>query len=276
LVAVFRDSASAEQARQQLTADGFSASDIDYRSSTNLTGDAAAGNTGLTGNLPSTHSSGGGIAGWFRSMFGGDDDRESSYYSDAVQNGGVAVTVQADEERIDRAAEILNRNGAIDVDEHGGKLHDRASTTGIESQTLTGASNRIDSDRGGERVIPVIEEELAVGKRAVRRGGVRIISQVIESPVQEQVTLRDETVRVERTAVDRPASEADFAAARGEAIEITEVDEEPVISKEARVVEEVVVGKETTERTETIHDTVRRTDVKVEEVEKDVTRNRNR
>jgi len=37
----------------------------------------------------------------------------------------------------------------------------------------------------------------------------------------------------------------------------------PVVAKTARVVEEVVVGRETTERTETVKDTVRREEVEV-------------
>ena len=47
-------------------------------------------------------------------------------------------------------------------------------------------------------------------------------------------------------------------------IEVTETSEVPVISKEARVVEEVVVGKTAANRTETARDTVRRTNVDVE------------
>lgn len=52
-------------------------------------------------------------------------------------------------------------------------------------------------------------------------------------------------------------------------IEVTETAETPVVSKEARIVEEVVVGKAVTERTETVHDTVRRTDVEVENIADD-------
>jgi uncharacterized protein (TIGR02271 family) len=99
---------------------------------------------------------------------------------------------------------------------------------------------------------------------------VRVVSHIAETPVEEQVTLRDETVRVERTPVNRPASEADFEALTGGPIEITEVDEEAVVSKQARVIEEVVIGKETTEKTETVRDTVRRTEVEVEDLGTDV------
>lgn len=47
---------------------------------------------------------------------------------------------------------------------------------------------------------------------------------------------------------------------------MTETDEEAVVSKEACITEEVTVGKEAQERTETVTGTVRRTDVEVEEL----------
>jgi len=117
----------------------------------------------------------------------------------------------------------------------------------------------------GETTIPVIEEELQVGKREVERGGVRVESRVEEKPVTEQVQLREEHVHVERRPVDRPVTAGDEAFREG-TLEVTERGEEAVVSKTARVVEEVVVGKQVEERTETITDTVRRTDVDVQEV----------
>ena len=117
----------------------------------------------------------------------------------------------------------------------------------------------------GETTIPVVEEELQVGKREVERGGVRVESRVEEKPVTEQVQLREERVHVERRPVDRPVTDADNAFREG-TLEVTERAEEPVVAKTARVVEEVVVGKQVEEHTETISDTVRRTDVDVQEV----------
>ena len=64
--------------------------------------------------------------------------------------------------------------------------------------------------------------------------------------------------------LDRPATDADFAAAGKDVIEMTETAEEPVVTKQARVVEEVVVQKEVTERTETVRGTERHTDVDVQ------------
>ena len=48
-------------------------------------------------------------------------------------------------------------------------------------------------------------------------------------------------------------------------VDVTTHSEEPVISKEARVKEEVVVRKEADQRTETVQDTVRHTEVEVED-----------
>jgi uncharacterized protein (TIGR02271 family) len=115
-----------------------------------------------------------------------------------------------------------------------------------------------------EVTIPVVEEDVAIGTREVERGHVRIFSRVTAQPVEEAVRLREERVTVERRPVDRPATEADLAAAQQEVIEVTETAEEPVVTRRARVVEEVVVHKEETERTETVRGTERHTEVEVQ------------
>jgi len=115
-----------------------------------------------------------------------------------------------------------------------------------------------------KNAIPVLEETLSVGKRAVQHGMVRVHTRVSERPVQEQVTLNEERAVVERRPVNRPASEADLAAFKEGEMEIRETSEKPVVSKSARVVEEVSVGKQAKQRTETVKDSVRRTDVDVQ------------
>jgi len=114
--------------------------------------------------------------------------------------------------------------------------------------------------------IPVVEEELKVGKRVIQRGGVRVYSRVENVPVEETVRLREENVRVDRRPADRAVNAGDEGLLRDQTIEVTETAEEPVISKSARVVEEVVVGKDVNERAETVRDTVRRTKVDVEPI----------
>jgi len=132
-------------------------------------------------------------------------------------------------------------------------------STGVTGQTH-GATTR---DRD-EAVLPVVEEQLNVGKREVETGGVRIQTRVEETPVEEQVNLREERVNVDRRPVDRPVSGADANAFQERTFEVRTTAEEAVVQKQARVVEEVVIGKEVQERTETVRDTVRRTDVEVE------------
>jgi uncharacterized protein (TIGR02271 family) len=133
---------------------------------------------------------------------------------------------------------------------------------GSHATDLAGAEASL-PDRG-EQVIPVAEERLRVGKRDVSHGRVRIRSYVVETPVEEQVTLREERVAVERRPADRAVSDADQAF-QERTIEAEERREEAVVSKEARVKEEVVVRKDAEQRTETVSDTVRQTEVEVED-----------
>ena len=127
---------------------------------------------------------------------------------------------------------------------------------------------RADKDlRPGEAgELDVVEEKLEVGKRAVEKGGVRVHRTVEERPVEEKVNLREEHVNVERRPVDRPVTAADQHAFKEGTIEVTETREEPVVAKTARIVEEVVVNKDVSERTETVRDNVRRSDVQVEQL----------
>ena len=79
-----------------------------------------------------------------------------------------------------------------------GSAQGRTSGTGAIAGTPPGSTR-------GERedVIPVAEEELRVRKREVSGGRVRVRSYLVETPVQEQVNLRQEHVSIERRPVDR-------------------------------------------------------------------------
>lgn len=114
--------------------------------------------------------------------------------------------------------------------------------------------------RDEERIIPILREEMRVGRRTVERGGVRVSSHVVERPVSEQVKLRETHVDIERRAVDRPlrADEKGFA---DDNVEMVEMADEAVVSKQARVVEEVIVRKHFEDRTATISDKVRSTEI---------------
>lgn len=264
VVGVFSEATVAERVVDDLVSNGFDRSQIDIQSNDSYAAETARGNTGLSG--AAHDSSGGGIGGFFRRMFGDDTRNDYSAYSNAVTRGSSVVCVTTDEMRADYAVDIMERHGAMDIDESG-------STTGYQSTVDRSATtmthdnliDRRDHSDNTPQSIPVVQEELAVGKQTVRRGGVRVFNRVVEQPVQEDVVLREEHVRIDRHAVDRPATEADLRAT--EVIEVTEMAEEPVVAKRSRVVEEVVIDKDTTERHQTISDTVRRTEVEVEQMD---------
>ncbi len=183
----------------------------------------------------------------------GVSERDAEYYAEGVRRGGVLVTVRTTENLADKAAGILDDAGAKDVDE---KSREWRSS---------GWTPKYDHSREGDRKMEVVEEDLDIGKREVGGRRVRVYSDVTSKPVQKDVTLRDEKITVDRRGVDRPADPGDLEAFKEGQIELTEKHEEPVVKKRARVVEEVRVGKEVHEHTETVRDAVRRKDVHVEE-----------
>jgi len=181
----------------------------------------------------------------FKDMLGfGVHHEDLPYYHEGLRRGGTLLTVQTGENRENEVAGIFADHNAVDID------------TRAKEWTSAGWSP------DEQMAIPIVEEELKIGKRLIRRGGVRVYTSVTDKPVEEPVTLREEHVTVTRRPVDRAATASDLSAADAP-IEITETAEEPVVSKQAKVVEEVVLQKAATERTETVKDTVRRKDVDV-------------
>lgn len=158
-------------------------------------------------------------------------------------------------------------SGAVPVgDRDTTRTTDYDTTTARTADYGTSTTRGSEINTGEEVAVPIVEEELRVGKRDVERGGVRVETRVEERPVEEQVTVRDETVNVQRRPASGSTTAADVNAFQEGTFEVRETDEEVVADKQARVVEEVVISKEAQERTETINDTVRRTDVDVQQV----------
>ncbi|MEZ0228029.1 MAG: YsnF/AvaK domain-containing protein [Planctomycetota bacterium] len=178
----------------------------------------------------------------FKDLGATAEDR--TYYGAGLGRGGALIIVDA----ADDEADLVRK----DIELCGGKIQ------------KSGAAP-VTTAKAGDKVMPVIEEKVSIGKQGAITGGVRVFSRITSKPVEEKVTLREERVNVERRPVNRPVTAAD-AAFRDETVEVTETVEKPIVRKEARVVEEVIVGKDVTERTETIRDTVRRKDVQVEKL----------
>jgi len=237
LVAVFDERSQAEQALDALTRGGFSSSNARIAARQ----DPAARSTVQP---QRDESLGEKIAEFF-----GFGSHHESTYSEAVRRGGYVLTVEAaNEDEAERAADLLERYHPVDIDERQAQWRQSGW-----QPAQAGAD---------ERTIPVVEEELKVGKREVQRGGIRVLSRVTERPVQETVELREEHANIERRPANRAVTESDRAFTE-QSIEIRETAEEPVVAKTARVVEDVVVGKQRSTHKETIQDTVRKTDVEV-------------
>jgi len=115
-----------------------------------------------------------------------------------------------------------------------------------------------------EQVIPIPKEELRVGKRQVQSAkAYRVSTTVVEVPVEQQVNLRAETVVIER----RPTKGTTVRGGESfenHTIEVHEMYEEPVIGKVITQAEEMVIYKTLSERTATVRETVRQTQVNVD------------
>jgi len=164
-------------------------------------------------------------------MFFPDEDRET--YGEGLRRGGYLVTVRnLDAALLDRAVEILDDEGTVDLDERSARWRSEGWRAGADDTLATQKSPSSPSSgpalasgdvkagvQGGEltraassetetenKAIPIVEERLRVGKRDTNLGRVRVRSYVVEEPVEEQVTLRQERVKVERRPVDQVIS----------------------------------------------------------------------
>jgi uncharacterized protein (TIGR02271 family) len=290
LVAVFDNRTDAQNALNELLSSGFSRNDV------RLSGDDAGAGTVSTSGTDTDTGIGSGIKNFFSNLFGDDSSEHATRYEGAVTRGQHVVTLTADSlPEVERAADIVERYGPTDIDEHSdgvGKMGTAGamlagSGSGMGSQSMSAQSSTLQSGSqglsssaslqrdtametnrtGSTQSIPVVEEQLKVGKREVQRGGVRIFSRVVETPVNETVGLREEHVDVQRHRVDQPISPADASAFKEQTIEMRETAEEAVVEKSARIVEEVTVGKQVNERQEQIHDSVRHTEVDVQRLD---------
>jgi len=294
IVALYDTRSDAEAAVRDLEADGFSRSVTEIVTHTGATTEAMIDSaTAHSGGLLSR------LSGW------DVPDSDAHVYAEAVRRGGALLKLRVDDDDVDRAVAVLERGNIVDVERRreayrttGWTAYDETATpydetsaaeeraryatdTGYTSttddqlgsaaeafrttntRTDTTVGRDVDVDR--EEVIPVAEERIDIGKRQVERGAVRVRTYVTETPVNEQVNLRQEHVTVERRAVDRAVDDLPEDAFREREIEVTETAEEAVVQKRAQVTEEVVIRKDVEERAQTVSDTVRRTEVEVDD-----------
>ncbi len=284
LVAVYSSLEEAQRVKDRLLAEGMSSDDV------RLTDAAMTGSTsGSTSDVPREPHNEGGFFNW---LFASDvPDYDRNRYSTYLNENRVALSVRAvDQHWHDRIIAIMEEFNPIDIEEDGHAVTTERSTVGTShlgatavptagttartdlgttartdlgttARTEHTATARTDMSREREEVIPVVKEELEVGKRATERR-YRVKSYVIEHPVEKQVTLRDERVEIEHRPISRTG---ELSMPQEREIDVVERHEEPVVEKRVTGNEEIVVRKETVERPETVHGTVRETKVDVEE-----------
>jgi uncharacterized protein (TIGR02271 family) len=285
IVAVYDTAAHAEQAVSDLLATNVPQSAISRHAAEGV---YSPSSTSATSRRPEDEAG----TGFWSSLFGGSSD-DHAVYDATLQSGGNVVSVSGvPEHDYEAVMTILEKHNPVDIDERTAAYSSTTATAataapmdvvapggmmaaGMAGSDLVGSDIRASAplaatsartattaEQGG--VIQLAEESLAVGKRLVNRGGTRVRRYVVETPVEESVSLHSEKVTLERHPVTdgRPATD-NFS---DKTIEMTETAEEAIVSKTAHVYEEVGLRKEATDRVETVRDTVRKEEVEIEQI----------
>jgi hypothetical protein len=252
LVAVFSSRSQAEAARSELLEKGVSEADI--RLSEEEGGSSSTAAATATGT--ERH---GGFLDW---LFGYDvPERDRAWYGANLREGRTALSIHLDDGENAEIMEILEDFDPVEIEGSDG-APSSLSATGARPDDLAGHEKRTSPD--GETVIPVVNEQLNVGKQ-VSENRYRVRTYPIERPVEQQVELRDERVVVERRPASRAASDASGEAFGERDFEIVERHEEPLVTKQSAAAEDVVIHKDVSERRQTVQDTVRETKVEVDQ-----------
>ncbi len=285
ITAIYRTYATAQQVRDAITDAGVSSSYVDIIPDTDDQLEAGTyRNDEVLDDLHDLHLP--------------EDDVRT--YQQAVRRGDYVVSANVDDDDVERVMEAMRRpeDEMYDIDRTEDEFRSAdyvAPTTGSVGAAGYGADTGLDenaavgdremmlerdrvrdSDRtdavgtlgaDGREVFREAEERLQVGKRDREGGTVHIRSYVHEVPVEERIRLRHERVEIRRRASDETVltgAEAD-AVFQDRSIEVTEHDEEAVVSKETVITGEVEVSKDVDTEEKVISDTVRKTEVEVED-----------
>jgi uncharacterized protein (TIGR02271 family) len=243
IVAVYDRAEKAQAAARALESSGFGASDINVSNSEFLRDkDARDSNV------------------WQRLFGRSVSDHESTVYLRTINSGGAVLALRTPDTEVDRAMRILNVHGPMN-------LRDRSTSSQTSTAQPSSASTPRETGRmaaEGE-VLRLAEEQIDVSKRQVTTGKSRIRRFVTENPVERQITLHEEHCEVARRDVTDPklAKDVDW---KDQTIEVTETSEQPVVTKTARIAEEVLIRRRGSDHVETVRDTVRRQQIEVEQV----------
>jgi hypothetical protein len=195
---------------------------------------------------------------WQR-LFGRDlEHHEAAVLGRSLKEGSVIVSVRVPESEAPKVMSLLDSHKPVDV-------LDRAKAYGLVGATAEAPKATAPAKLAGEEMLRVAEEQINVGKRLFESGHTRVRRYMVEKPVEANITLHEEHAEVIRRAITDPAYIKDIDWS-DKTIDVTETVEEAVVNKTARVTEEVVIRRQGSDRTQTVHDTVRRQQVDVEQV----------
>ena len=259
IVAVYDKAGKAKDAVRALEASGFPSGDISVLNRDSLS-DVEVQESGL-----------------WRRLFGRNvGDHESAVYGRTVESGGAVLTLRLQDSDIARAMKILDVHNPVNMREQDTTAGRATSTVPrstspapsipAPSVATPSATNKTVAK---EEVLRLAEERLDVGKRQVETGRARVRRFVVEKPVESQVTLHEEHAEMLRRAVTdhSPIRDVDWT---DKVIEITETAEQAVINKTTHIAEEVVIRREGSDHVETVRDTIRRQQVELERLPRDI------
>jgi uncharacterized protein (TIGR02271 family) len=240
------------------------------------------------------HQRSSGFWAWLTGEEGGTTDpayeSDHAYYGRHIDSGSTVLAVTVEQAESQRVMDLLADQMPVKLEDVGTEAsatgtQDTSAMTAMREGTMREGTmdgvyegtmrevgmmgtphamtepNRISETNEREEVIPLAEEQVEIGKRRVDHA-TRIRRYVVETPVERQVTLRDETVEIERR---RPVEGTSPGAGAFEerTVEVHTSSEQPEVTKTANIAEEVVVHKTVTDRPETIRETVRKEQVEV-------------
>jgi uncharacterized protein (TIGR02271 family) len=265
IVAVFDSNTRADAAVRALESAGVPSAAIERHNTQSKPANEARPEPRGTGS-PMT-----GFLFWDMMMGAQSSHEDRSRFERSVERGETVIAVTVSTRDAETVTAILEEHSPVELDDRTEENQTADTERVSRTETTSGRASRgVETEARRERnereeVIPLAEEELRVGKRTVNSGRSRVRRYVVETPVEQDVSLKDERVVLERRRpeTDQPTDDA-FS---DKTIEVTETSEIPVTEKVARLKEEIVVRKQQTERTETVRDTVRRDQIAVEEAE---------
>ncbi|HEX8227872.1 MAG TPA: YsnF/AvaK domain-containing protein [Chloroflexia bacterium] len=208
----------------------------------------------------------------------GIDSNAASLYESRLGEGNVVVIVENAGGRGEDALGIMLQNGAENIDLSKDRTGNTTTTTtttdyyqrlqsrGANERQYGNYDESLGRARNAEEMNVLLREEtLTAVKQSVQSGEVQVQKVVHEKQQEIPVNLRHEEVTIERRAVDRPATADDLDDMTDQVISVPVYEERAELQKQARVREEVTIGKQAVEEQQTLTGTTRHEHLEVNE-----------